>query len=84
MELLKDVCNQMTSDLGNSRFTYQRPREESGKKTVGEGAAQERAGNRNTDQPRLTEVASAARAGGSLHAQTDVALGTKLELKKVI
>lgn len=82
----------MTSDLRNRRFTYQRPRGESGKKMA--GAAQERAGNRNKDQeraanrnkedqPRLRKAAAAAKAGGSLDAQTYVALGTKLELKKL-
>lgn len=36
MKLLKDVYNQMTSDLGNRRFAYQTPREESGEKLAGE------------------------------------------------
>lgn len=68
MKLLKDMYNQMTSDLRNRRFTYQRPRGESGKKMA--GAAQERAANRNKDQPRLRKAAAAAKAGGSLDAQT--------------
>lgn len=81
MKLLKDVYNQMTSDLGNRRFAYQMPRGVRGKAG---GWAQERAANGNRDQPRRRKVAAAAKGGGGLDAQTYVTPGTTLELKNVI